>query len=87
MKMKFKEQIAKELKLLRQSRDLTQTQLSKLSGVDTSTIVRYEKNNVTMQIDTIIKLIAPYNISVENFFKQIVAKTQEKALIQELEEG
>lgn len=76
MKDDIKFLISKELKSLRNDRNLTQNQLSELCGVDTSTIVRYEKNNVTMQIDTIIKIIEPYGINFLIFFENIIAKTQ-----------
>lgn len=77
MKEKMKELIAETLKDLRLQKRLTQTELSKLCNVDTSTIVRYEKNNVTMQIDTIAKIIEPFDIDIFIFFKEIIAKTQE----------
>lgn len=76
MKDDIKFLISKELKSLRNDRNLTQNQLSELCGVDTSTIVRYEKNNVTMQIDTIIKIIEPYGINLLIFFENIITKTQ-----------
>lgn len=76
MRENFKELVAKELKQLRIDHNLTQNQLSNICNVDTSTIVRYEKNNVTMQIDTIIKIIEPFGIDIAIFFKSIIAKTQ-----------
>lgn len=76
MNKNIKEMISNELKKLRNDRNLTQSQLSELCGVDTSTIVRYEKNNVTMQIDTIIKIIEPFDINIFIFFQNIIAKTQ-----------
>lgn len=76
MKNDIKEMIAETLKNLRSEHKLTQNQLSDLCNVDTSTIVRYEKNNVTMQIDTIIKILEAYDIDIFIFFETILAKTQ-----------
>lgn len=78
MNKNIKEMISNELKKLRNDRNLTQSQLSELCGVDTSTIVRYEKNNVTMQIDTIIKIIEPFDINIFIFFQNVIAKTQKQ---------
>lgn len=83
MRENIKYLISKELKCLRNDRDLTQNQLSELCGVDAGTIVRYEKNNVTMQIDTIMKIIEPFGIDLLIFFNNIFAKTQTKIAIQE----
>lgn len=77
MKNNIKEMISKSLKKLRTDKGMTQSELSKQCGVDISTIVRYEKNNVTMQIDTLIKIVESYGIDMFIFFNQIVAKTQE----------
>lgn len=77
-KHNIKEAIANELKRLRFEHNLTQSELSKQSNVDISTIVRYEKNNVTMQLDTIIKLVESFGISIFIFFEQLLAKTHEK---------
>lgn len=76
MEKDIKAAIANSLKQLRQKNNLTQGQLSELCKVDTSTIVRYEKNNVTMQIDTIAKIVEAFNIDIFIFFKNIIAKTQ-----------
>lgn len=78
MKNDIKKMISDELKQLRFNHGLTQNQLSNLCGVDTSTIVRYEKNNVTMQIDTIIKILDAYEIDIFIFFENVLAKTQNK---------
>ena len=74
----IKEAIANGLRQLRFDYKLTQSELSKQSNVDISTIVRYEKNNVTMQLDTIIKLVESFGISIFVFFEQIIAKTHEQ---------
>ena len=76
MKDDIKIMISDELKRLRFEHGLTQNQLSNLCNVDTSTIVRYEKNNVTMQIDTIIKILEAYKVDIFIFFENILAKTQ-----------
>lgn len=80
MKNDIKKMISDELKQLRFDHKLTQNQLSQLCGVDTSTIVRYEKNNVTMQIDTIIKMLEAYETDIFIFFETIIAKTQKRKL-------
>lgn len=78
MKNDIKKMIAEELKLLRIKNNFTQSQLSDRCNVDTSTIVRYEKNNVTMQIDTIVKILDAYGINIFIFFESILAKTQKE---------
>lgn len=76
MRDDIKSLIATSLKELRHDHKLTQNDLSNICKVDTSTIVRYERNNVIMQIDTIIKILSAYDVDIFNFFEKIIAKTQ-----------
>jgi len=78
MKEKLKKAISEELKELRSDSKKTQVEIAKISGVDSSTIVRYERNNVIMQIDTLDKIISAYDIDIFSFFEKIIAKTHEK---------
>lgn len=78
MKEKMKKLISDELKELRNDSNKTQVEIAKISGVDSSTIVRYERNNVIMQIDTLDKIISAYDMDIFSFFERIIAKTHEK---------
>lgn len=73
MKEEFKKLVAKELKILRIKNNLTQHDVAKLSGLDKTTISRYENNATSMQIDMIDKILSVYNENLSNFFKNINA--------------
>ncbi len=74
---KFKMMIAERLKRIRQEHDDTITELSKKSGVATSTISFYENVTKNMNMDKIEQIIAPYGLDLGDFFRQIYAKMQE----------
>lgn len=78
MNEEIKKTIAHELKILRINNNMTQSDVARKVGINEGTIVRYEKNNVTMQIDTIAKIISAYGIDIFSFFEIIIAKTHEK---------
>lgn len=75
MNEEIKKTIAHELKILRINNNMTQSDVARKVNVNEGTIVRYEKNNVTMQIDTIAKIISAYGIDLFSFFELIIAKT------------
>lgn len=75
---RFKMLIAERLKRIRQEHDDTIVDLARKSGVSTSTISFYENGKENMNVDKIEQIIAPYNISLGNFFSIIYAKMQEK---------
>ena len=60
MKESFKQNVASELKALRAKRGLKQKEVAEIAGIDTMTIVRYENNSTSMQLDMI-----------ENVFRQV----------------
>lgn len=75
----FKKLIAERLKRIRQEHNDTIVTLSQKSGVSSSTISFYENVKENMNMDKIEQIIAPYNISLCDFFKIIYAKMQENA--------
>lgn len=75
---KFKMLIAERLKRIRQEHNDTIVDLSRKSGVSTSTISFYENVTKNMNMDKIEQIIAPYNLDLGSFFRQIYAKMQEK---------
>lgn len=77
----FKMMIAERLKRIRQEHNDTIVDLARKSGVSTSTISFYENVKENMNMDKIEQIIAPYNISLSDFFKLIYAKMQEKEML------
>ena len=76
MKETIKLQIADRLKLLRIQNHFRIEDLAVKSGVASSTISKYEQGLSDMSLDKIEQIIKPYNISLNIFFKDILAKTQ-----------
>ena len=70
--------IAKGLKLLRIANDLTIEELSDKSGVNTSTICRYEQGKSDMKISTIEQIVSSYGIDTGFFMAKNLAKKQEE---------
>lgn len=78
MKEQFRENIASKLRELRAREKLTLKDLSTISGVSKDMISRYENNKCAMQIEVLAKILNAYNISLDIFFEDILAKTQKQ---------
>ena len=72
--MDFKEAVASELRSLRARVKLTQKEVSERAGVDVGTIVRYENNQISMNLENLEKIIRAYGIDCYIFFDSINAK-------------
>ncbi len=77
-KTDFIKSISSELKILRVENDDLQDDLSKKSGVASSTISKYESGLCSMSIEKIEQIIRPYNIDLYIFFNRILAKTHKE---------
>lgn len=78
MKEHFRENIASKLRELRASRKLTLKELSIITSVSKDMISRYENNKCAMQIEVLAKILNAYNISLDIFFEDILAKKQKE---------
>lgn len=76
MKKNFRENIASKLRELRAKKQLTLEKVSIISGVSKDKISRYENNKCSMQIEDLAKILNVYDISLDIFFEDIIAKTQ-----------
>lgn len=76
MKENFKESVASELRSLRAKYGYTQKEIAEKANVDTMTIVRYENNNSSMQLDMLEKITNAYDIPIYIFFENISANMQ-----------
>ena len=76
MKKCFKEYVSAELRSLRSEFDYTQKEVADKAKVDVMTVVRYENNSVSMQLDIIEKILSVYNIECYIFFNNLYAKMQ-----------
>jgi len=76
MKENFKELVASELRGLRARYNYTQKEVAEKANVDIMTIVRYENNNTSMQLDMLEKIIAVYEIPIYIFYNNISANLQ-----------
>lgn len=79
MRETFKENVADELRSLRAKCNLSQREVAKIAGVDVGTIVRYENNTTSMQLDIIEKILSVYKTNASIFFKSISANMQNKS--------
>lgn len=73
MKESFKQNVASELKALRAKKGLKQKEVAEIAGIDTMTIVRYENNSTSMQLDMIEKILSVYDVPLNIFFESISA--------------
>lgn len=78
MKESFKETVASELRILRAKYGYTQKEIAEKADVDTMTIVRYENNNSSMQLDMLEKITNAYDIPIYIFFENISANLHNK---------
>lgn len=74
MKDNFKDYVSAELRSLRAEHNYKQKDVANKANVDVMTIVRYENNATSMQLDMIKKILSVYNVNLEKFFKIISAK-------------
>lgn len=68
--------IAEELRSIRAKKDLSIEMVAQKSKVNKDTISRYENNLVSMQIDTLEKILNVYEEDFDIFFKRIYANKQ-----------
>ena len=78
MKDNFKENVAAELRSLRSKNNLKQKEVAERAGIDIMTIVRYENNNVSMQLDMLEKIVNVYNMKIDIFFDSVYANMQKQ---------
>lgn len=78
MKDNFKENVAAELRSLRSKNNLKQKEVAERAGIDIMTIVRYENNNVSMQLDMLEKIVNVYNMKIDIFFDNVYANMQKQ---------
>lgn len=76
MRETFKEKVAAELRSLRAKSQLKQKEVANIAGVDVMTIVRYETNSTSMQLDMLEKILSVYDISLDIFFTKVSANMQ-----------
>lgn len=74
MKETFKDYVAAELRSLRAEYNYTQKEVANKANIDTMTVVRYENNSASMQLDMIEKILLVYNLTLLIFFENISAK-------------
>lgn len=68
--------IAEELRSIRAKKDLSIEMVAQKSKVNKDTISRYENNLVSMQIDTLEKILNVYEEDFDIFFKRIYVNKQ-----------
>lgn len=72
----FRKKVALNLMLLRKSKSITIEELSRKTGIATSTISRYENGDKGMEINLLEKLVNGCDEKIDIFFRNIVAKLQ-----------
>lgn len=80
MKESFKEYVSAELRSLRAEHNYNQKEVANKANIDVMTVVRYENNSTSMQLDMIEKMLSVYNINPSIFFGNISAKMQNSKL-------
>lgn len=78
MKDSFKEQVASELRSLRGKFNYKQKEVANIANIDVMTVVRYENNSTSMQLDMLEKIISVYNMTLAIFFSNVSANMQKK---------
>lgn len=76
MKETFKDYVSAELRCLRAENNYKQKDIADKANIDVMTVVRYENNSTSMQLDMIEKILSVYGIKTEIFFENISAKMQ-----------
>ena len=76
MKASFKDCVSAELRSLRAEHNLNQKDVANKANVDVMTIVRYENNSTSMQLDMIEKILSVYGVETFIFFDSVSAKMQ-----------
>lgn len=80
MKDNFKEQVASELRSLRGKFNYKQKDVANLANIDVMTIVRYENNSTSMQLDMLEKIISVYDMTLAIFFNNVSANMQKNKI-------
>ncbi len=62
-------QVGKRIKLLRQSKDINQTELGKVLGVSPSAISDIERGVTRLNVDDLVKLAEYFNVSVSTLLE------------------
>lgn len=81
MKESFKNYVSAGLRSLRAECNYKQKDVADKANIDIMTVVRYENNSTSMQLDMIEKILSVYNVKPAVFFKNISAKMQNKNII------
>ena len=76
MKENFKECVCAELRSLRAKYKYTQKEVADKAGVDIMTVVRYENNSTSMQLDMLEKIVSVYDVPIYIFFSNVSANLQ-----------
>lgn len=76
MKENFKECVSAELRSLRAKHKYTQKEVADRASVDIMTVVRYENNSTSMQLDMLEKIVAVYDMPIYIFFDNVSANLQ-----------
>lgn len=76
MKETFKDYVSAELRSLRAEYNYKQKEVADKADIDVMTVVRYENNSTSMQLDMIEKILSVYGITLAIFFTNISAKMQ-----------
>lgn len=66
----IKKIVSKNIKLIRRSRGMTQEQLAEASGIDISTIQRYEAGDRWPRLNNIVELAKALKVNETSFFKK-----------------
>lgn len=80
MKDNFKEQVASELRSLRGKFNYKQKDVANLANIDVMTVVRYENNSTSMQLDMLEKIISVYDMTLAIFFSNVSANMQKNKI-------
>lgn len=73
VKNTFKECVSAELRGLRSKHKYTQEFVANIANIDVMTLNRYESGKVSMQLDTLEKIVCVYDINLFIFFNLVNA--------------
>lgn len=82
----LKKYVSSELRQLRADTQFSQNKVAEEANVNIGTLVRYENNQCSMQLDVILKLLHVYNCNVLIFFKSVYENMHRKENPQEKRE-
>lgn len=70
------ELVGRKIRQIRRQRKLTQTELADRIGIHQSDLSRMEQGEYKVGLDTLLKLLQAFNISIGEFFEEGVRDTQ-----------